>query len=339
MATVITSSIGTASRTYSTLQAWEDASPANLVTSDQVWRGEVYNDSAFSSGSALLTITGTTTDATRYKEITAAAGQSFQDTPSNALSYNTANGVSILCTGGYVTAISVNENYARVNRLQFRSSAATGTGTRTILFSGTGTQIDSCIIAGRSNINVMELGQGDISNCLIVREASPFGASLLVNGNGNAKNVTIIDFATSSKGLTQDYSGGSVFTNVVAMGSTDSIIKATNSSGATFTNCMKDNNVTSITGVTNNITFSTANFVNVTNGTENFKLLTGSALVNAGSSTGSPKDIFGTTRPQGASYDVGCWELVVSSSNTPFAKRLPWVSGINYLNNISSIKN
>ncbi len=48
---------------YSTLQAWEDASPANLVTADQRWIGECLDQGTFTGA---LTISGTTVDATRY---------------------------------------------------------------------------------------------------------------------------------------------------------------------------------------------------------------------------------------------------------------------------------
>lgn len=64
MATDVVSSIGTAG-TYTTLQAWEDACPADLVASDQRWIGELKNQE-FTSGSTVLTIAGQTTDSTLY---------------------------------------------------------------------------------------------------------------------------------------------------------------------------------------------------------------------------------------------------------------------------------
>ena len=97
-----THSIGTTGRDYSTLQAWEDACPANLVTDGNIWRGECYNDSEFSSSGTLVTIAGITTDATHYVELTTATGHSFQDhadVRTNALKYNQSNGVGLKTTG------------------------------------------------------------------------------------------------------------------------------------------------------------------------------------------------------------------------------------------------
>ncbi len=62
MATTITKSIGTTARDYSNLTTWEADIPANLVTADEVWVGEVYNDSEI-TGTATTTIGGHTTDA------------------------------------------------------------------------------------------------------------------------------------------------------------------------------------------------------------------------------------------------------------------------------------
>ena len=69
MPTTVVKSIGTTGRDYSTLQAWEDACPANLVSDDKIWKGECYNDSEFTSG---LHVSGITTDSTRYVWLTAA---------------------------------------------------------------------------------------------------------------------------------------------------------------------------------------------------------------------------------------------------------------------------
>ena len=124
MPTTVVKTIGSSGgRDYSTLQAWEDAAPANLVTADQVWQGQCYNDSEFFSlgGSTFLNISGSTSDATRYKELTVAAGQSFQDAAgvrSNALQYNVANGVGIRGVLLSNVPIAMGEDYCRINRIQ-----------------------------------------------------------------------------------------------------------------------------------------------------------------------------------------------------------------------------
>ena len=123
MPTPVVSSIGTTGRDYSTLQAWEDACPANLVTADQIWKGECYNDSEFT---AKVVISGQTTDATRYVWLTAAAGQSFQDHASartNPLVYDQSKGVGV--RGGPDSLVTLNSDYARATRLQIKQTSAT----------------------------------------------------------------------------------------------------------------------------------------------------------------------------------------------------------------------
>lgn len=102
-----TSSIGTSARDYSTVQAWENACPADITAAgtNETWKGECYNDSEFlvTSGD-FLTVSGTTTDSTHYLWLTCAAGQSYKDAggaTSAPLRYNQTNGVGFRATDGY----------------------------------------------------------------------------------------------------------------------------------------------------------------------------------------------------------------------------------------------
>jgi hypothetical protein len=45
--TVVRKSIGSNGRDYATIAAWFAAIPGNIVTLDQEWIGELYNDSLF----------------------------------------------------------------------------------------------------------------------------------------------------------------------------------------------------------------------------------------------------------------------------------------------------
>ncbi len=81
-----------------------------------------------------------------------------------------------------------------------------------------------------------------------------------------------------------------------------------------------NNNISSDTSATARFTSSTnsiagsAVFTSVTPGSEDFRLLSGTnALVDSGATLGSvTTDIIGTSRPQGAAYDVGAFERIVS---------------------------
>jgi hypothetical protein len=85
-----------------------------------------------------------------------------------------------------------------------------------------------------------------------------------------------------------------------------------------------NNNASSDTTATARFTSSvnsvagSAVFTSVTAGSEDFSLKTGTnALVDAGATLGTvTDDLIGTTRPQGASYDIGAFERIVSSAPT-----------------------
>lgn len=184
MATVVTSSIGTSGRDYSTLQAWEDACPANLVTADQVWKGECYNDSEFlGSATTQITFNGVTTDATRFIWLTAAAGQSFADHAdklTNPLKYDQSKGVGLRLTGNYGTHI-VNSGVFKVvvDRLQFfYDSTYNSNYYPPISWSGGGIFRD-CVIESRRTSNriwqtISSLGGApiDVVNVVVIDRGS-----------------------------------------------------------------------------------------------------------------------------------------------------------------------
>src|SRR5262249_25313543 len=98
---IVTKTIGTSGRDYSTVQAWEDALPANLVTDGNSQVGQCFNDSEFTVAGDILTISGETTDASHTITITTGSGQSFRDNAgvqTNALLYNVSNGVGLRAT-------------------------------------------------------------------------------------------------------------------------------------------------------------------------------------------------------------------------------------------------
>src|SRR6188768_4101476 len=98
----ITRTIGATGRNYGTLSLWRASLPANLVTDNNSYVGECYNDAEFVNDIAALN--GHATDATHTIALTAAAGQSFADHASaqtNALTYNQANGVGFRTTTNY----------------------------------------------------------------------------------------------------------------------------------------------------------------------------------------------------------------------------------------------
>jgi hypothetical protein len=312
MPTTVTRTIGSGGD-YTTLQAWEDASPANLVTSDQVWRGECL--SGFSS-TAAVTIAGSTSDATRYKHLTAAAGASFADNANvrtNALRYNTANGVYIDFAGGYATAVDINEANAIVSRLQIRGENPTDLPVR---LNQARTILEQCIVSGAPNGGgfapaVINMNAGVASsvarNCLVERRSTTSVAAInanratvvgctIVNTSGTANSSGILNFYSGSDCTNRNNAvfGFTSGTNVVAATSSQTNICDVTSPGS---------------GWTGGVAFSTATFTNVTSGSWDFRTVTGSALIDAGTTdaTNGTPDISLTARS--GTYDVGCWEF------------------------------
>lgn len=69
MPTVTTNTIGASGADYTSIQAWQDDAPADLVTNDEIWRGEIIDDTHDEAG---VVISGSNVDDTRYKHLTVA---------------------------------------------------------------------------------------------------------------------------------------------------------------------------------------------------------------------------------------------------------------------------
>src|SRR5574343_758103 len=149
MATTVVKTIGTGGD-YATPALREAAAPANLVTADQVWEGRILPGNNFSADDIVVELSGSTSDATRYKHLTAAPGASFQDHASastNPLFVDSTKGATLTSTGAYGTggAVVLNESFARVSRLQL--AGVNGSGTRNVaaVISETAT-LDACLL-------------------------------------------------------------------------------------------------------------------------------------------------------------------------------------------------
>lgn len=304
MATTVTSSIGSAGgRTYSTPALWEAAAPASLTTADQIWRGECYTDSIFTVAGTVVTIAGSTSDVTRYKELTVATGQSLCDQPaaSTALRFQTSTlGVVLRNTSSYLPAVDIQENYARFSRIQCTSTAASGrpievnTGT-------TGVRLENCVFSNSSGGQTRIEGTStQITNCLFQFTGS--AAQIRTTGSPTFLNCTIVGDNTASDAFNSTYFVGTI-KNCAVFGFANDM---TVSSGTTRTANGTDDTTPS-GGFTGSIAYTTATFVVVHSLFGDFRLPSGSALIALGTATGAPAtDFFGTAR--GASIDVGCFQ-------------------------------
>jgi hypothetical protein len=325
MATV-TRTIGATGRNYATLSLWRASLPANLVTDNNSYVGECYNDAEFVNDLAALT--GHATDATHTITLTAAAGQSFADhanAQTNALRYNQANGVGIRTTTNYRTTapIQVADSNVTISRLQLQKG---GNYQNTVDVNGSSnfTLTKNIMVGGDAADAVVRLLGGGtgwfFTNNLIIVQSGGVGVTFQNNfsaGMTACSFNTIVAHSTTvgTTAISMNYGTNTIkncamfgFTNLVAGGGTQ-----------TFTTCMTDKS-SPPTGCTQ-VTYANQ-FVNTTSGAADFRVKSGADLINAATTdaTYGATDIVGTTRPQGASYDIGAWEF--ASAAPPYRPRV-----------------
>ena len=319
----VTKSIGTATRDYSTLQAWEDALPANLVTDGNAQVGECYNDTEFS---ASVVFSGSTTDATNYIELTAAAGESFQDhadVQTNALRYNQSNGVGLTETGN-TTCFSVQEANVTIKRLQSKNtnSYASGSPWHTTTTSLGVSGMEDMICETANSTQILFAKEGTFRNCLF-----------------------LINRSTTGKGHFNSYAGSSVYENCTFARPSnftagDTAWQIGNTGTTTFKNCASFGWTTLTAGTgtfagNNNcsdlaIGFGSSNQASKTYANQfeeedqsvgsDFRLKAGSDMIDTGATLTLATDIAGTSRPQGSAWDIGAWELVAAAADTLWAQ-------------------
>lgn len=312
MATTIVKTIGTGGD-YSTLQAWEDACPANLVSADQIWQGRCKNQE-FVMGGTVLTISGVTVDATHYVELTTDAGASFRDhanAATNPLRYDATKGAGIRTTNAYGKPIYNQLSYTRISNLQVQNHSSSVNFA--VFFDSLSNTMENCIIEGWNT----PLSTGDVNdfvNVAVIKKSA--GGNIVRASYGlNAYNCTFVvpsDVAAADYGVYGIYGGKTAtLKNCAILGATTAVsLSATLS----VTTCATDQ-AAPPTGFST-VTYANC-FENSTNAATDLRLKAGSPLANSGTTdaTYSVTDIIGTTR---ASFDVGVHELTASATSGTF---------------------
>jgi len=316
---IITKSIGTSSRDYSTLQAWEDSIPASMGSDSYV--GECYNDSEFTGK---LTFSGSSTGASNTITLKCATGQSFRDNASiqtNALRYNQSNGVGISNASYATNIISVSEDYVTIDGLQVKKITYGNRCFYSNLTTLTHNTYKNCILElGTSNgSDVAQTRSETWINCLFIGyggTGSP--AILLPYSSPKFINCTVVrpsDYTSSTAAAfkTNTTPGGMTVKNCAVFG-----YNSVTDADGSFSGSNNCSDKTIGFGTSNQASKTYANqFVNTTAASGDFKIKTGSDCIDTGvTDTAASPDIAGTTRPQGSAYDIGCWELV-SAVSTP----------------------
>jgi hypothetical protein len=286
-----------------------------------VWEGQCQNQE-FSGTGVQLVFSGGITSALAYQHLTTAAGASFRDNANvrtNALQYNASNGTAIRGTSASTVTVGITGNeYVRISNLQISATGSDGEG---LAVSANGIIIENLIIEGMYKLTIATNGvlraAGNIvaRNCVIVQRASA-ADHIVGTGTGSPTfyNCTFAapdDHATAPTSVFLSGASGTVNSQNCAIFAGDST-KAIKAGSATFnfTTCYSD--ISGTAGVTQT-TYGSA-FENVNDATRDFRLKSGSALINTGTTdaTNAPTDITGLARPSGAAYDVGCWEYTKS---------------------------
>ena len=120
MPTVTTRTVKSSGGDYTSLSLWEADTDNDLVTADVIEQAECH---AFTDTTA-VTIAGATVDATRYRRVYPAAGAEA------GMPWRTS-GAYILQVNG--SALSMQESYCRVERIQIDGTATTGIVTLTLV--------------------------------------------------------------------------------------------------------------------------------------------------------------------------------------------------------------
>lgn len=316
MPTVVESTISqSGTPTYSTPTLWEAAKPANLVSEDKVWRGVIQSasDNYSTGASTTLEILGSTTDATRYTELTVADGASHLDNANPVYRFDSSKGAAFQTTSA--AALVVAENYARVSRIQIKSTTASQQINTDA--SATGVKLDSILAEGDNSNGNFAGTTPTIVDCVFINRTGGQASLATVTGSSQKSFINCLfavpsDLTANTRAIFLNSSGNAHFTNCAFMNCSSTAVHFGTGTIA-FVTCAA-NNASPPTGVTN-ISIANAAFVEPTNTNTDFRITETSDFIDAGttSATHAADDPFGTARPDGAAYDIGPHEYTASA--------------------------
>lgn len=298
---------------FTSLAAWEAATQANISAANRIEVAELGDGNADS-----FVLDGWTTDSDSYVEIRAKAAARHSGV------FSSSSGARVIgSTGGS----EIREAHTRLKDIILSAPAAANV-LQIVQNDGLiGILVDSCVfdggLAGVVCTDGNSASPNEIRNC-IIHGASGAGVHAQATGHVTVRNCTI---AVDGTGIAlQLTSGGSLteqnnYLHANTAGNTYggtgelSISKGANTATS---------DTEALTASLRSVAYSTANFQNVTNGSENLHIQTGTKLAEAAQKLASEftNDIDGAgTRPD-ASDSVG-WDIGADQKSAPTQPYVP----------------
>ena len=329
-------SIGTGgTHDFTSLSAWAAALPADLVADGNAQVAQLYfnapGDGEFlaNSGSTLLNLTGHTTDPAHNITVTTGPGQSFRDNANaqtNPLAYDATKGVGLRVNTGYTSLITLGDRDVVLSNLQINMDG----GNADCIADGPARidlQINNCLLVHRSFYNptaavkTFSSGQSTLvmRNCCVVLSPQAGNTLAIFSFNyANLYNCTVV--------VPQGSAGTNTYPVFLQYGVKSLIVDNCAFFGfANSANQAPSNSTTNATdlpspppGFTGSLTY-TGQFVATTLGGYDFRPKPTGFLPDhaTADTTNAAFDIVGTSRPQGAGWDIGCWELLAAGVESP----------------------
>jgi hypothetical protein len=289
---------------YTTLQAWETAQQRDLVAVDEIAKAVCINTGT-SADATQFTITGWTSDATRYCWITG-------ESEPHGGKWNTST--YYMEGSNSSTWFIVSQAYTKVEFIQINNTNNAGEGASVGAFDGA---VFNAVIIRTSGTGAGTFGfqhssnttTTHLRNCLVYDFASAIGIQVRGPNGGGDKvyNCTVQNCATGYQVTTGT---GSRVSNCIAQDCTTDFSGSW--AAASNNNLDEDNTAPGANSVTATLTF-------VNKAGDDFHLdASDTAAINAGEDLSGDAtnpvvaDIDGNARPQGSAFDIGCDELVAA---------------------------
>jgi len=277
-------------RSYSTLTTWDAACPADLVTDDSIWKGVGYNDSTFT---VAVTISGITTDATRYVWLTVADGHWHQ---------GTKTGCVVNMGGAATTPINAASNYCLIEKWRVTGYTSSGAGPQAGISNGSlSAKTRFCFVhdvssTSSSTIRGISLGTSDthniVENSIVLNITGTVGIvmGILAQGSSNTRNCTVYNCTSTSNnayGLWGSYAE-SIYNNIITNCTTACYTSASPLANAGG-NVASDTSLTTygIGGTRLESTTAASLFVSITPGSEDLSLKSTSPAIAFGINLGT----------------------------------------------------